>query len=58
MEMGYHLNFRDPDGIPLELYVPNELMQLAGQALMAGTLSKQDIADFVTENIDPDYAVR
>ena len=25
MEMGYHLNFRDPDGIALELDAPNEL---------------------------------
>jgi hypothetical protein len=25
MELGHHLNFRDPDGIALELAAPNEL---------------------------------
>ena len=25
MEFGYHLNFRDPDGIPLEFHVPNAI---------------------------------
>ena len=26
MEFGYHLNFRDPDNIPLEFYAPNDVM--------------------------------
>ena len=29
MEMGYHLNFRDPDGIALELDAPNEVWRKA-----------------------------
>ena len=57
MEFGHHLNFRDPDGIPLELYVPGALALAAQEALMSGSLTKEDIAAFVSENISPDYVV-
>jgi glyoxylase I family protein len=53
MEFGYHLNFRDPDGIALELSAPNDLMLAAQQALASGQTSKEEIAAFVRENIDP-----
>ena len=56
MEMGYHLNFRDPDSIALELSAPNELMKTA-QALMAsGQATEADIAAFISENVSPEYA--
>ena len=53
MEFGYHLNFRDPDNIALELFAPNDLMLAAQQALAAGRTSKEDVAAFVRDNIDP-----
>lgn len=58
MEMGSHLNFRDPDGIALELSVSNELMQRAQQALAAGEVTAAEIAAFVSENLDPELAPR
>ena len=58
MESGYHLNFRDPDGIALELDAPNELFLMARQALAAGNTSQAAIAAFVTEHFGPEYAPR
>ena len=56
MEMGHHLNFRDPDGIALELSAPNELL-LSAQRLMAeGHVTAAEIAAFVTEHLDPGLA--
>lgn len=54
MEMGYHLNFRDPDGIALELSAPNELGLTARRLMAAGPVTATDIAAFVSENISPD----
>lgn len=39
MEMGHHLNFRDPDGIALELSASNELMLTAQRLMAAGDVS-------------------
>jgi len=58
MEFGYHLNFRDPDGIALEFYAPGPLALAAQEALMAGATSKEQIAEFVAENVSPDYVPR
>ena len=58
MEMGYHLNFRDPDGIALEFSAPNEAM-LSAQRLMAeGGLTEDEIAAFIAENVGPDAVPR
>jgi catechol 2,3-dioxygenase-like lactoylglutathione lyase family enzyme len=58
MEMGYHLNFRDPDGIALEFSAPNELL-LTAQGLMAsGEITSAAIAEFISRNLSPDLAVR
>lgn len=48
MEFGYHLNFRDPDQIALELSAPNELLVAAKQAFAGGQTSPDDIAAFLT----------
>jgi catechol 2,3-dioxygenase-like lactoylglutathione lyase family enzyme len=53
MEFGYHLNFRDPDNIALELSAPNDLMLAAQQALASGQTSKEEVAAFVRKNLDP-----
>jgi len=57
MEMGYHLNFRDPDGIALELSAPNELLLTAQRLMAAGDITAADIAAFVSENLSPELAV-
>lgn len=56
MEMGYHLNFRDPDGIALEMSAPNDLLLEAQRLMAAGGLKAADIADFVSANLSPDLA--
>ena len=53
--MGYHLNFRDPDGIALEFDAPNELALTAQRALAAGQTSPAEIAAFVAEHLGPEY---
>jgi glyoxylase I family protein len=53
MEMGSHLNFRDPDGIALEFWIPNDLMLQAQQALASGQVGSAEIAAFVSANLDP-----
>ena len=57
MEMGSHLNFRDPDGIALEFDVPNELALRAQEALAAGP-SPDEIAAFVAAHLGPEYVPR
>jgi catechol 2,3-dioxygenase-like lactoylglutathione lyase family enzyme len=51
MELGYHLNFRDPDGIALEFDAPNELWIQARQVLATGETTPDRIAAFVTEHL-------
>ena len=51
MEFGFHLNFRDPDGIALELSASNQLLLAAQQALAAGQTSQADIDAFIAENV-------
>jgi len=58
MEMGSHLNFRDPDGIALEFSISNELMEVAFDALAGGQLSREEINAFVAENLGPEFVVR
>ena len=50
MEFGFHLNFRDPDNIALELSAPNELLVAAKQALADGHTSQADIDAFIEDN--------
>ncbi len=50
MEFGYHLNFRDPDGIALELSAPNELLVAAKRALADGHSTPADIDAFIEDN--------
>lgn len=57
MEFGYHLNFRDPDGIALELSASNELMLTAQRLMAEGNLTAADIAAFISENVSPDVVV-
>jgi glyoxylase I family protein len=49
MEFGFHLNFRDPDNIALELSAPNEHLLAAKEALANGQTSQADIDAFIEE---------
>ena len=55
MEMGHHLNFRDPDGIALEFDAPNELAMKAQRVLASGHTTPAEIAAFVAEHFGPEY---
>lgn len=50
MEFGFHLNFRDPDNIALELSAPNEHLVAAKKALADGQTSQADIDAFIDEH--------
>ena len=50
MEFGFHLNFRDPDNIALELSAPNEILVAAKAALAEGQTSQSDIDAFIEDN--------
>lgn len=50
MEFGFHLNFRDPDNIALELSAPNEILLAAKAALAEGHTSEADIDAFIANN--------
>ena len=50
MEFGFHLNFRDPDGIALELSAPNEILLEAKRALADGRTTQADIDAFIEDN--------
>ena len=50
MEFGFHLNFRDPDDIALELSAPNEHLISAKEALRGGQTSQADIDAFIEEH--------
>jgi len=58
MELGYHLNFRDPDGIALEFDAPNELWGEVRDAMASDLTTAADIAAFVTQHFGPEFAVR
>jgi glyoxylase I family protein len=50
MEMSFHLNFRDPDNIALELSAPNEHLLAAKAALASGQTSQADIDAFIEDH--------
>jgi glyoxylase I family protein len=58
LEMGYHLNFRDPDGIALELSAPNALLLEAKRLMAAGNVTTESIAEFLSTNLRPGLAPR
>ena len=50
MEFGFHLNFRDPDHIALELSAPNEHLLAAKEALTSGQTNQADIDAFIADH--------
>jgi glyoxylase I family protein len=52
---GSHLNFRDPDGIALELSSSNELMLAAQAAMRSGDMTPAAIAEFVEQHVGTEF---
>lgn len=52
---GSHLNFRDPDGIALELSSSNDLMLAAQSAMRSGDMTPGAIAEFVEQHVGTDF---
>jgi glyoxylase I family protein len=52
---GSHLNFRDPDGIALEITSSNELMVAARAAFDGGRVTTAEIDAFVEANLGPEF---
>jgi glyoxylase I family protein len=48
---GSHLNFRDPDGIALELSCSNDLMLAAQAAMRTGAMTSDAIASFIEQHV-------
>src|SRR5215467_9944291 len=44
-ELGHHLNFRDPDGIALEFYAPNDRFAAALAELRSREFSDEELLD-------------
>jgi catechol 2,3-dioxygenase-like lactoylglutathione lyase family enzyme len=44
-DLGHHLNFRDPDGIALEFYAPNDRLSAALDDLRSRKFSDEDLRD-------------
>jgi hypothetical protein len=44
-ELGHHLNFRDPDGIALEFYTPNDRFAAALDELRSREFSDEELLD-------------
>jgi glyoxylase I family protein len=51
MALGYHLNFRDPDGIALELMAPNAVMAANLRELRARDVPREEVAARVQEQL-------
>jgi glyoxylase I family protein len=52
---GSHLNFRDPDGIALEITSSNELMEAARAAFDGGRVTATEIDAFVEAHLRPEF---
>ena len=51
MALGSHLNFRDPDGIPLEFMVPNAVLTAWQRELCERDVSRDEITTRVREHL-------
>lgn len=58
MEFGAHLNFRDPDGIPLEFFAPGPLLAGALEESRTTAASRDEILAFVGQKVGADLLPR
>jgi len=52
MPFGAHLNFRDPDGIPLEFFVPNDIVTAGYRELRERDVPREEIIHRVQEALE------
>jgi glyoxylase I family protein len=58
MPFGYHLNFRDPDGIPLEFFVPNDLLIANMRELRERDVPQEEIRERLEQVLGPEALPR
>lgn len=58
MEFGSHLNFRDPDGIPLEFQTPNEAYTALLAHLRSGDVPDSELRDQAEQVLGPGLVIR
>ena len=58
MEFGSHLNFRDPDGIPLEFQAPNEAYVGLLAHLRSGDVPDSELRDQAERILGPGMVIR
>lgn len=49
MPFGHHLNFRDPDNIPLELHVPNDVARQGYERLQREDVPREEIDAYLQQ---------
>jgi glyoxylase I family protein len=49
MDLGHHLNFRDPDGIALEFFAPNEVYAAALRELRARDITDSEVREMAAQ---------
>ena len=58
MPLGHHLNFRDPDGIALELHAPTAEYAAAVESMRTTGLSDADVLAAAAELVGPELVAR
>ncbi|HSO63886.1 MAG TPA: VOC family protein [Ornithinibacter sp.] len=55
MPLGHHLNFRDPDGIALEFYAPNEVYSAALTDLRSRDVTDEEVLETAQRLLGDDF---
>jgi catechol 2,3-dioxygenase-like lactoylglutathione lyase family enzyme len=55
MPLGHHLNFRDPDGIALEFYAPNEVYSAALTELRTRDVTDEEVRETAQRLLGDDF---
>lgn len=58
MPLGYHLNFRDPDGIALEFQAPNAMYAAAVEEMQTQGLSDEAVLAAAEEMVGAEFVAR
>ena len=58
MDLGSHLNFRDPDGIPLEFQAPNAAYAGLVAQLQSGAVPDSELRDQAEQLLGPGVVIR
>ena len=55
MPLGHHLNFRDPDGIALEFYAPNDVYSAALTELRSRDVTDEEVRETAQRLLGDDF---